>query len=374
MALSSDLLVEPQFVKIRFSLEPALNIVDSMVDVLRVEEKSGFGEWAVQTWGRLTPEQRKTHRLVFEGLSGILYQTLEKAERSWPDFPSYVDYLTNLDPVTVRDSMLHMYREKTLIYAPDHPITDMAAFLANRDVFFQWLRQTWPDEQHDPELYGEVHRLLNNPAEMLNAVVSTLRGFWQDHVAAEWQRVRPMLLESIAAFERLNLHDVTAAEALRLVTTREVPTSWDYKFEEVREITFIPSAHIGPYIVIMGEGEKRRIIFGARLPKGTATRAASSALGRSELLTRLNALADDTRLRILELLTQENELCAQDIIAKLDLSQSTISRHLSQLAATGYISERRRDVAKCYTLNVERVQDTLSALEYFLLKREPVHQ
>jgi DNA-binding transcriptional ArsR family regulator len=105
-------------------------------------------------------------------------------------------------------------------------------------------------------------------------------------------------------------------------------------------------------------------MFGARLPAGA--RVQSPALSRSELLVRLNALADDTRLEILELMTKHEELCAQDIITLLNLSQSSASRHLRQLSATGYLIERRRDVAKCYSLNLDRVEDTLQALRRFM--------
>jgi ArsR family transcriptional regulator len=96
--------------------------------------------------------------------------------------------------------------------------------------------------------------------------------------------------------------------------------------------------------------------------------AGSSALSRSDLLVRLSALTDDTRLRMLALLSQHDELCAQDIMVQLDLSQSAASRHLRQLSATGYITERRRDAAKCYSLNRERVDDTFRALDQFLAR------
>ncbi|MBK8030559.1 MAG: helix-turn-helix transcriptional regulator [Chloroflexi bacterium] len=59
-----------------------------------------------------------------------------------------------------------------------------------------------------------------------------------------------------------------------------------------------------------------------------------------------------------ELLTRHDELCAQDIIERLGVSQSTVSRHLSQLRATGYIVERRREVSECYSLNTYRVVDS----------------
>jgi ArsR family transcriptional regulator len=101
-------------------------------------------------------------------------------------------------------------------------------------------------------------------------------------------------------------------------------------------------------------------MFGARMPEGA--RQESSALSRSELQVRLGALNDDTRLQILWLLSQSDELCAQDVMNRLDLSQSAASRHLRQLSATGYLTERRRAGEKCYSLNRERIQDTFHAL------------
>jgi ArsR family transcriptional regulator len=83
-------------------------------------------------------------------------------------------------------------------------------------------------------------------------------------------------------------------------------------------------------------------------------------------LVRLSALADDTRLQILDLLAVEGELRAQDIIDRLGISQSSASRHLSQLAATGYLHVHRCEGAKCYSLKRERIDDTLGDLKRYL--------
>ena len=56
-------------------------------------------------------------------------------------------------------------------------------------------------------------------------------------------------------------------------------------------------------------------------------------------------------------------------MAELDLTQSATSRHLRQLSATGYVTERRREIAKCYTLSRERVRETFDALDRFLSRR-----
>lgn len=62
------------------------------------------------------------------------------------------------------------------------------------------------------------------------------------------------------------------------------------------------------------------------------------------------ALADETRLRILLLLLY-GELCVCEIIAALEMPQSTISRHLAYLKRTGWVRDRKQGVWMYYHLN-----------------------
>ncbi|WP_305043992.1 ArsR/SmtB family transcription factor [Geoalkalibacter sp.] len=61
------------------------------------------------------------------------------------------------------------------------------------------------------------------------------------------------------------------------------------------------------------------------------------------------ALADETRLRILALLTR-GELCVCDLMSILDLPQSTVSRHLAYLRNAGLVVDRRQGVWMYYQL------------------------
>jgi len=72
----------------------------------------------------------------------------------------------------------------------------------------------------------------------------------------------------------------------------------------------------------------------------------SSMLDKAEML---KALGDETRLRIIGLLTC-GELCVTDIMAVLDTPQSTVSRHLAYLKYTGWIDGNRRGIWRYYTL------------------------
>lgn len=88
---------------------------------------------------------------------------------------------------------------------------------------------------------------------------------------------------------------------------------------------------------------------------------------RGQVLFPLNALTDDTRLQILELLAANESLRSQAIIEELDVTQSTVSRHLKQLAAAGFVQEERGDGAnKSYRLRRERLDELFALLSRLL--------
>lgn len=68
------------------------------------------------------------------------------------------------------------------------------------------------------------------------------------------------------------------------------------------------------------------------------------------LATIIKSLEEETRLRIMSLLITEEELCVCDLIAVLQLPQSTVSRHLAHLKNAGWLSDRRAGVWVHYSL------------------------
>jgi len=76
------------------------------------------------------------------------------------------------------------------------------------------------------------------------------------------------------------------------------------------------------------------------------------------------ALADETRLRILALLLTREELCVCDIIAALQLPQSTTSRHLAYLRKTGWVSDRRCGVWIYYSLDRSRASSHMALVDF----------
>lgn len=363
-----DLIIAPQVVTVDLELEPAYNALSSLFALALADQYSGYGEWIIRTAKTLAEERAYMNRLLCDALDTLFLAY--RNDRSWPSFPVYIDSLATEDPYWLRDIMVDNIAHYVRHDLPDFQM-DKRRFLSDLDYYIGLFRNHIAPQHYeiDRALFADAQTLLNAPPAMLEAYISHLRFMWGEILEREWSRNLPLLRESISAFQCLDYTGMTAYEAIRTVTGRDVRGAggWDRKLKGIEHIIFIPSAHAAPYLCKFSAANTIRIVFGARVPEGV--RGMSPALSRSELLVRLNALADETRLRIIELLSQQGELCAQDIIEILGLSQSAVSRHLNQLVATGYINERRREVAKCYTLNLDRFDNTLGALGRFLRAR-----
>lgn len=69
-----------------------------------------------------------------------------------------------------------------------------------------------------------------------------------------------------------------------------------------------------------------------------------------DLIQIMKALGDETRLRILNLLSK-GALCVCEIESLLDINQSNASRHLNKLTTTGLIKYEKRALYVYYKIN-----------------------
>ena len=65
------------------------------------------------------------------------------------------------------------------------------------------------------------------------------------------------------------------------------------------------------------------------------------------------ALADETRLQIVVLLLEREELCVCDFVGTLGQTQSKISRHLRYLYNAGLVQDRREGLWMHYRLSTD---------------------
>jgi ArsR family transcriptional regulator len=78
---------------------------------------------------------------------------------------------------------------------------------------------------------------------------------------------------------------------------------------------------------------------------------------------RFRALADPTRVRMLNLLIRNPELCVCDLNANFELSQPTISHHLGLLRKAGLVDSEVRGRWAFYRANEEAINALAHVLE-----------
>jgi len=81
-----------------------------------------------------------------------------------------------------------------------------------------------------------------------------------------------------------------------------------------------------------------------------------------ELLPFFKALGEENRIAIICLLL-EREHCVNELMEKLNLSQSTVSHHLKILKQAGLLNERSRGNWNCYSLNKSGFKQYATVLE-----------
>jgi DNA-binding transcriptional ArsR family regulator len=252
-----------------------------------------------------------------------------------------------------------------------------AQLLADRALYLSFMQRLLDSmgETCDEIDCEAEYELLQDPPARQRLMLDHFWMMWDAHLAAEWERRLPSLRDSVAAFESLDLRGMSVTDAVRRIIRRDEPPEWSHWRDGIERLVFVPSPHIGPYLLSFHEDTPfalsfhedtptALVVFGARIPEGAIVR--SSALSRSDLLMRLGALADDTRLRILELVALEGEQGAKEIMDYFGLSKSAASRHLRQLTAHGYLIVRQQEVSKYYRPNPDRIDETCRALKAFL--------
>jgi ArsR family transcriptional regulator len=85
--------------------------------------------------------------------------------------------------------------------------------------------------------------------------------------------------------------------------------------------------------------------------------------GEAETLAaRFKALADPTRVEIVNQLAAADEVCVCDFVAALDLAQPTVSHHLKVLRDAGLVESSRRGTWAFYRLVPEAVTELRQTL------------
>ena len=340
------------------SLYPTYNIFSSMLLLVKGGDEPGVHEWIRRIKADMTAQQLEDNFLALIGFHYITFP-----DNGQITFPAYLNQLEKSDPIALRDKMLNTYAS---LWEKTSPEVDWDEVLASAESYIDFLRTRFGDELVDVEIETRAYSYLIDPPAMKSFIVEHMTWLWESYFKFEWMRIEAILKESVRSFKGADLASMSRMEAASFVTGQDVSDAkWCQKIDKVEHVVFVPNPHVGPYVQAASMHGVMYVVFGARQPEGTTNRILE--LERTEIVARLSALADDTRLHILQLVSEKGEIRVQDILEVINLSQPSVSRYLTQLTASGYLQERRESGAKVYSINKDRIDKTLKAVSAFLL-------
>ncbi len=333
------------------TLDPLRNALISLAMLSANPQHIDVEDWVHETVAALTSEQRQRNRLVFEGLGAALLPV-----QAYSDLRAYLSALEAMPAAALRDQLLRGLAQNGNA-AADVLLSDAQAYSA-------LLHRLGPDQPLDAALVLEAHRLLNDPPALQDLIVAHLYDMSENVLGAEWERQLSKMNAFRSFLEQRSLPSGTAADTIRAFINRELPDTISAQLAGVRQVIFVLSPHIRLHAARFGSDTTIWVFV---LGHFTTLPLRAAPIKRGELLRPLTALADDTRLHILELLAHHDALPTQEIIAQLDQSQPNVSRHLKQLIAAGIVAELRGDGAnKRYRLNPKQIASTFWTLKQLL--------
>ena len=344
------------------AIEPVFNILLGM-SLLTSEAVSREKEaWLAEAAGRLTPAQARTNQLLFVALGAALLP-----DDHDPDFLTYLGALASGAPERLRDRVLQRLTVPSSVEGQlnaSQSRLSAEVLLADEQRFVQQFSSAQLGQSIAQERLIEAHQLLNDPPAMQRLIVTHLQSLWEAEFAAEWQQNLSAMQFIAHESNARSWPTESAGAVIRAFLRGAVPDHFYAQLAGVQHVIFVPSPYIRLRAARLNSPDTLRIFM---LADFWTWPLRTEPIKRSEISGAAHALADDTRLRILELLAAHDVLRAQEIIAHLNLSQPTVSRHLKQLRNAQFITEARDQGAnKRYRLNPDRIGEISHTLAQLL--------
>jgi DNA-binding transcriptional ArsR family regulator len=356
--LDIDLIQEKPALTTEFRVSLAADIISTMSIVVDAPSIEGLDQWVYTTHSALSDDMRADMALVLIlGTKSHVYHAwltdLESDAEAHHDFSAFVAWLNSFsaeDYQQLAESFLEMLNTHCEVEELPEIENDVDA-----------IRACYGDTLDEPQIERLI-QLYRSPSELKAQLISVMTRFWERFYRDDWDRCRPMA-ERSAAYHQAQTYGAELTTVFVNVTGRRFPKDVE-KVEAVEHVIFVPSCHIGPYVMLSPcdpEGTVLMIHYNGR-PTSTPEMEETPAI--QDLFPPIKALADETRLQILSLL-DGRELYAQEIVDQLDISQSAVSRHLKLMVTGGILDVRKEESMKYFSINESTLADLAEGLRRF---------
>jgi DNA-binding transcriptional ArsR family regulator len=356
-----ELIVGRPALQVNAAASLPLDMVSVMSLLYRAVPGSGLDPWLVST-RRALPGQLQHDLDLLHGFSGrLLYYMEEPVMRFEPLREDRIDasvddllrFLEEMPPFAYREMAEHaigrVHQDLGTGLAAPHGSDEL-----------EWRRFIEP--AITTANGDEVLEILLDSEQLKARTTRLVRGIWELAYAAEYERNRDRLHEAGRIAQAAAVKGLPTA--FGELTGNRIPTTLAAGLGKAARVIFVPSMHLGsfmsyvlypPNVIIFFSAE--HVLSGATLGAPLETESSvqidldpSEDMVSADLLEALRALGDANRLRILDLLGS-GELYANEIVGRLGIAQSAVSRHLSQLERSGLVVVHPRGGMKYYAID-----------------------
>jgi len=358
---------EPTEVRFRGSLPYRLTgVLALLADASRFE---GFDQRVYVLYASLSQELRRDIDLVFGPLGKhVIFRHLWRDAPEIGDLTSFISWVSQIDSDAMCGAIsatLHRFAAEEAFRTGTNVVGPAAYDETHLRRFLQDLDYPWKETARSaPAQFDRMIRLLLEPEELKASLVLTLTQFWGGYYQKSYEECTPIVERSLRYHEARQLTG-DAGSILRDVTGRELPDAIRADLASVRSLVLVPSCHAGLFVSPIALDRTFETILIQYNCRTSGVGEEALATTAREVFPMLRALSDETRLLIVQML-KEGELYSQQIVDRLDLSQSSVSRHLSLLVTGGILSSRWEGGMKYYRINdhaIDRLAARLTELK-----------
>jgi DNA-binding transcriptional ArsR family regulator len=356
-----ELILSQPALKIAVASSVPIDLISAISLMVRATDEQRFDRWLVNARQELDPEVRHDLETLL-GFSGRLLYYIDELLMSFDPFrperlaASFEDYLAHLENLPAED-----YRQMAIqALGRIHEDRGMMACVPFGESRSAWRAFIEPGiTRANPE---EVIDLVLAPEQLKARTVRLVERFWRECYKPEYERVRPDVQRALRRAQATSYRSVESA--FEDLSGRRLPDEVQAALPRVARVTLCPSYHVGDFIQFILYPPELILYFNCQsdhAEDGDERHATGETDPSTDLLPCLRALSDGTRLRILEMLRDE-ELYAQEIVGRLGISQSAVSRHLATLESAGIVQVRPANGMKYYAINTSRLQRLATAI------------
>lgn len=339
-----------------------LELLSTVSLVSVVHDFEGLGTWLLEAASAIPARLRRDLDLALRltGYPQAVSEVLAAAVLG-PGAPGHASAdalfadIAALDAATCRqmveDVVAKSIQRRELVVEPS-----AQSLLADDELLEDLLRQL-----DIPVDVAEAAQLLRAPTEWRDLLLSCLQRFWERVYREQWAQTQGQLLRNVE-FHRRQTYSGDISTIFTAVTGRQIPDRVRPRLSDVEHIRFVPSLYLGPYVSMLFNDANVTIFYNG---EGTPVADTAARIPIDDLYHPLTALADKTRLSIVAML-DGRELYAQEIVDRLGISQSAVSRHLQLMVDMKVLNVRRGERgAKFYSINTTTLQHVAQQLSEF---------